>query len=197
MAPVDSSTVTPARLGGHYVMSGRLGVISSGCALALAASGLHPLAAQSAADSVQAATLRTLEAVIATYEPARQIRWYRAGNPFDLDGFYDKGLHWASRLEIYITVTHQATIWVRVYPQYYGHHVNLDRVHDPSGFMKQMLRFSYHNFFFWGLDDNLDAFAGYQFTLESGFPEESVKEVIKSIPLVDESVGDLTPFVFR
>jgi hypothetical protein len=48
-----------------------------------------------------------------------------------------------------------------------------------------------------GIDDNLDAFAGYQFTLESGFPEESVKEVIKSIPLVDGSVGVLTPFILR
>jgi hypothetical protein len=172
-------------------------VIRYGCALALAASGLRPLAAQSAADSVQAATLEKLEAVIATYEPAREIRWYRAGSPFDLDGFYDKSLHWSSRLEIYITVTRQSTIWLRVYPQYYGHHINLNRVHDPSGLMQQMLRFSYHNFFFWGLDDNRDAFAGYQFTLESGFPEAAVKEVIKSIPLIDGSVGDLTPFILR
>lgn len=115
----------------------------------------------------------------------------------NLDGYYDKGLKWAQRFEISITVTHQSTIWIRVYPQYYGHHINLDHVHDPNGCMRQMLRMSYHNFFFWGLDDNRDAFAGYQFTLESGFPEQAVKEVIKSIPLIDESVGDLTPFIFR
>jgi hypothetical protein len=175
----------------------RAHVIRYRCALALAASGLQPLAAQSAADSVQAVTLAKLKAVIASYQPAQGIRWYRASDPFDLDGFYDKRLHWASRLEIYITVTRQATIWLRVYPQYYGHHINLSRVHDPNGLMQQMLRFSYHNFFFWGLDDNRDAFAGYQFTLESGFPEEAVKEVIKSIPLIDESVGDLTPFILR
>jgi hypothetical protein len=175
----------------------RANVIWYGCALAVASSGLQPLAAQSAGDSVQAVTLEKLKAVIAAYEPARQIRWYRAGDPFALDGFYDKGLHWASRLEIYIYVTRQATIWLRVYPQYYGHHINVNRVHDSNGLMQQMLRFSYHNFFFWGLDDNRDAFAGYQFTLESGFPEEAVKEVIKSIPLIDESVGDLTPFILR
>jgi hypothetical protein len=166
-------------------------------AVALAASAIQPLAAQSAADSVQAVTLEQLKAVIATYEPAQNIRWYRASDPFDLDGFYDKGLRWSSRLEIYITVTHQATIWVRVYPQYYGHHINLNRVHDPNGLMQQMLRLSYHNFFFWGLDDNRDAFAGYPFTLESGFPEAAVKEVIKSIPLIDASIGDLTPFIVR
>jgi len=177
--------------------SGPLRVISYGFALALTASGVQPLAAQTAADSVQAATLEKLKAVIATYEPAQAMRWYRAGDPFALDGFYDKGLHWSSRLEIYIYATHQATIWLRVYPQYYGHHINLNRVHDPNGLMQQMLRFSYHNFFFWGLDDNKDAFAGYQFTLESGFPEAAVKEVIKSIPLIDESVGDLTPFILR
>lgn len=178
-------------------MSNRLRVVWYGCALVLAGSGLRPLAAQSAADSSQAATLEKMKAVIATYEPAREIRWYRASDQFDLDGFYDKGLRWSSRLEIYITVTRQATIWVRVYPQYYGRHINLQRVHDPNGLMQQMLRSSYHNFYFWGLDDNLDAFAGYQFTLESGFPEESVKEVIKSIPLIDGSVGDLTPFIVR
>jgi hypothetical protein len=178
-------------------MSGRLSVICQGGALLLAASGLQPLGAQSAADSVQAVVLEKLKAVIATYEPAREIRWYRANDAFDLDGFYDKGLHWSSRLEIYITVTRQATIWLRVYPQYYGHHINVNRVHDPNGLTRQMLRFSYRNFFFWGLDDNLDAFAGYQFTLESGFPEAAVKEVIKSIPLIDGSVGDLTPFILR
>ena len=156
-----------------------------------------PLGAQSANDSVQAATLAQLKGVVASYEPAREIRWYPANGAFDLDGFYDKQLKWAHRLEVDITVTHQATIWIRVYPQYYGHHINLDHVHDPNGFMQQMLRNSYHNFFFWGLDDNRDAFAGYQFTLESGFPEAAVKEVIKSIPLVDGAVGDLTPFIFR
>jgi hypothetical protein len=176
-------------------VSSRLGIIWYGCALVLAAGGHRPLAAQSAADSAQAATLEKLKAVIAAYEPAREIRWYRASDPFDLDGFYDKGLRWSSRFEIYITVTHQGTIWLRVYPQYYGHHINLNRVYDPNGLTRQMLRFSYHNFFFWGLDDSLDAFAGYQFTLESGFPEEAVKEVIKSIPLIDGSVGDLTPFI--
>ena len=142
-------------------------------------------------------SLPSVSAVIATYQPAQQIRWYRANSPWDLDGYYDKGLKWASRFEIYFTVTHQSTIWLREYPQYYGHHINMNHVHDPSGCMQQMLRFSYHNFFFWGLDDNRDAFAGYQFTLESGFPEAAVKEVIKSIPLIDESVGDLTPFILR
>jgi hypothetical protein len=159
--------------------------------------GAQTLSAQSPNDSVQAATLAQLKTVIASYEPAQAIRWYRANDPFDLDGFYDKGLKWANRLEIYITVTRQATIWIRVYPQYYGHHVNLEHVHDSTGLMRQMLRLSYHNFFFWGLDDQRDAFAGYQFTLESGFPEAAVKEVIKSIPLVDGAVGDLTPFIFR
>jgi len=168
-----------------------------GLALALTATCLRSVSAQSPADSVQAATLDRLKAVIAQYEPARDIRWIRASGPFDLEGYFDKGLHWASRFEIYITVTHQGTIWLRVYPQYYGHHINLNRVHDPSGLMQKMLQMSYHNFFFWGLDDNVDAFAGYEFTLESGFPEEAVKEVIKSIPLIDESVGDLTPYILQ
>ncbi|HZS62704.1 MAG TPA: hypothetical protein VFA43_25820 [Gemmatimonadaceae bacterium] len=166
-------------------------------ALVLATGGLPPLGAQqSVNDSVQAATLAQLEGVIASYEPAKAIRWYRANDAFDLDGYYDKGLKWSNRLEIHITVTRQQTIWIRVYPQYYEHHINLDHVNNANGLMQQMLKMSYHNFFFWGLDDNRTAFAGYQFTLESGFPEAAVKEVIKSIPLIDGSVGDLTPFIY-
>jgi hypothetical protein len=141
-------------------------VIRYGCALALAAGGLQPLAAQSAADSVQAVTLEKLKAVIAAYEPAREIRWYRAGSPFDLDGFYDKSLHWSSRLEIDFTVTHQSTIWLRVYPQ------------SGAGRQSRCVR-------------GLPVHAGI------GLPEAAVKEVIKSIPLIDESVGDLTPFIVR
>jgi hypothetical protein len=34
------------------------------------------------------------------------------------------------------------------------------------------------------VDDVSDMFAAYAFTLESGFPEEAIKVVLRSIPLV-------------
>jgi len=45
------------------------------------------------------------------------------------------------------------------------------------------------------LDDASDVFAAYSFTLESGFPEEAIKEVLRSIPLVDQSVGEMVQFI--
>jgi hypothetical protein len=41
----------------------------------------------------------------------------------------------------------------------------------------------------------LDVFAGFTFTLESGVPEEAIKVVIRSIPLLDPSVGELKPLI--
>ena len=114
-------------------------------------------------------THQKLEALLATFGPAPEIRWYRADYPFDSDGFLDKPLHYETRFEIHITVTHERTIWIRVYPAFSGHRFNLDSVSDPAAFKKKLLQFSYHNFFFWGADDNLDVFAGYQFTLGSAF----------------------------
>jgi hypothetical protein len=106
-------------------------------------------------------------------------------------GYFDKGLNHASRFQIIITITDKATIWFRVYPLWSGDYINIDEASDPNGLMRKLLRDSYHNFFFWGVDDDSDVFAGYEFTLESGFPEEAIKVVIRSVPLIDGSVGEL------
>jgi len=45
-----------------------------------------------------------------------------------------------------------------------------------------------------GMDDSHDLFAGFTITLESGFPEEAVRIVLRSIPLVDDAVGDLARY---
>jgi hypothetical protein len=148
--------------------------------------------AQINADSVQTVTRDTLEPLLATYAPAQETRWHRSPtDPFTIVGYFAKNLKYAERFEIVLTVTDKATIWFRVYPQWGGDYINLDKVRDASGLMQKLLRFSYHNFFFWGADDALDVFAGYQCTLESGFPEEAIKVVIRSVPLLDEDVGEV------
>jgi hypothetical protein len=109
-------------------------------------------------------------------------------------GYFDKDLTYASRFEIFLTITNKATIWFRVYPMW-SDYINIDEARDASGLTRWLLRDSYRSFFFWGVDDDSDVFAGYEFTLEDGFPEETIKVVIRSVPLIDGSVGEMRPFI--
>ena len=84
---------------------------------------------------------------------------------------------------------------MRVYPRVNGAYINLNRVRPRSGFMERLLRKSDQSFLHWAADQALDVFAGYTFTLESGFPDEAIKVVSRSIPLLDESVGELAPMI--
>jgi hypothetical protein len=65
----------------------------------------------------------------------------------------------------------------------------------PVGLWAVLTASAAHNFLHWGVDDVSDVFAAYTFTLESGFPEEAIKVVLRSIPLVDESVGEIVQFI--
>ena len=71
----------------------------------------------------------------------------------------------------------------------------MDRVRDPNGLALEVLHLSAHTFVHWGVDDASHVFAAYAFTLESGFPEEAITEVLRSIPLVDASVGEVVQFI--
>ena len=59
--------------------------------------------------------------------------------------------------------------------------------------MRQLLRLSDTNFLYWGADQTGDIFAGYTFTLESGFPEEAIRVILWSIKPLDEYVGQMRP----
>jgi len=100
-------------------------------------------------------------------------------------------------LEIVISVTKSQTIGFRIYPHYKGGYINVNNVSDGAGLMKQLLRMSDRNFLFWGVDDAYDVFAGYTVTLESGFPNEAMKVVLRSIRNVDQFVGDMEPAIGR
>ena len=58
--------------------------------------------------------------------------------------------------------------------------------------MRQLLRLSDKNFLFWGMDDSSDVFAGYTFTLESGFPDRAIEIVLYSIKPIDKYVGEMS-----
>ena len=48
---------------------------------------------------------------------------------------------------------------------------------------------------FWGVDGSYDIFAGYTVTLESGFPNEAMTVVLRSIRSLDQFVGDMKPVI--
>ena len=118
-------------------------------------------------------------------------------NPYNFVGTMEAGMNFShvENLEIVISVTKDETIGFRVYPHYKGGYINIDKAKDPLGFAKRLLVMSDSNFLFWGVDESGDAFAGYTFTLESGFPTEAIVIVLRSIRNTDEFVGKLRPFI--
>jgi hypothetical protein len=61
--------------------------------------------------------------------------------------------------------------------------------------MRKLLILSHKNFLFWGSDDGGDIFAGYTFTMESGFPDKAIEIVLYSIAPLDQYVGEMRPFI--
>jgi hypothetical protein len=116
-------------------------------------------------------------------------------NPYNFVGSMTTGIANAESLEIVISVTKSSTIGFRIYPHYKGGYINLDKARDPSGFMRKLLYYSDQNFLFWGADETADVFCGYTVTLESGFPQEVIVIVLRSIRNTDMFVGQLRPFV--
>jgi hypothetical protein len=116
-------------------------------------------------------------------------------NPYNFVGSMTAGLSNAESLEVVISVTKSDTIGFRVYPHYKGGYINLGKAKDGRGLMRRLLYLSDQNFLFWGADDVGDVFSGYTVTLESGFPEDAIVIVLRSIRNTDKYVGELRPFV--
>ena len=113
--------------------------------------------------------------------------------PFNLVGSLKDGLKNADSYEIVIGVSTDQTIGFRVFPHYKGAYINLDKVKNGTGLMRQLLLLSDRNFLFWGADQTGDIVAGYTFTRESGFPEAALTIVLRSIPNLDPYVGQMVP----
>jgi hypothetical protein len=113
--------------------------------------------------------------------------------PFNYVGVLKQGLVNADSFEIVISVTANETIGFRIYPHYKNGYINIDNVKNSPGVMRQLLRLSDRAFLFWGADESGDIFTGYTFTLESGFPEEAIRIVLRSIVNSDKFVGEMRP----
>lgn len=115
--------------------------------------------------------------------------------PFNYVGSLKTGLINADSFEIVISVTASDTIGFRIYPHYKSDYINVDKVKNSAGLMRLLLRLSDRAFLFWGADSSGDIFTGYTFTLESGFPEEAIRIVLKSIVNSDKFIGEMRPFI--
>ena len=115
--------------------------------------------------------------------------------PFNYTGSLKAGLVNTESFEIVISVTPKDTIGFRIYPHYNKGYINVDKVKDRAGLMRLLLRLSDRAFLFWGADESGDIFTGYTFTLESGFPQEAIRIVLRSIVNSDKFVGEMRPFI--
>ena len=62
-------------------------------------------------------------------------------------------------------------------------------------FARKLLLFTEQNYMYWGADEMGDVFSGFTISLESGFPQEVMVIVLRSIKSSDECVGELRPFI--
>jgi hypothetical protein len=115
--------------------------------------------------------------------------------PYNYVGTLRTGLVNAESFEIVISVTQKETIGFRIYPHYKNGYINVDKATDRAALMRLLLRLSDRAFLFWGADEAGDVFTGYTFTLESGFPEEAISIVLRSIVNSDKFVGEMRPIL--
>lgn len=116
-------------------------------------------------------------------------------NPFNFVALKRDGLTNADAMEIVISVTDSETIGFRIYPHTKTGYINLDKAKDSFGLARTLLHMSNTNFLYWGADETDDVFAGYTFTLESGFPDKAIEIVLYSIAPLDGFVGQMRPFL--
>ena len=142
------------------------------------------------------ATREKLRTVLDTAGPKINVSFRQSDKqPYNFVGVLKTGLKNADALEIVISVSAQDTIHFRIFPHYKDSYVNVDKAVSGPGLMRQMVSFSDKNFLFWGADNSGDVFAGYNFTLESGFPEASLNVVLRSIANVDTFIGQMRPAI--
>jgi len=142
------------------------------------------------------ATREKLRALLNAEGPKINVTFRQSDKqPYNFVGVMKTGLKNADALEIVISVSAQDTIHFRIFPHYKDSYVNVDKVASGAGLMRQMVRFSDQNFLFWGADSSSDIFAGYNFTLESGFPDAAINIVLRSIANVDTFIGQMRPSI--
>jgi hypothetical protein len=138
------------------------------------------------------ATREKVRALLAEGGPKINVAFRQSDkNPYNFVGILSTGLTNADSFEVVVSVSDQDTIHFRIYPHYKGAYLNLEKVANSTALMRQMLRYGDKNFLYWGCDETLDIFAGFNFTLESGFPDASIRIVLSSVKKLDKYVGEM------
>lgn len=145
-------------------------------------------------DATRIRTRESLAALLDKAGPGVNVAFRQSTKqPFNYVGVLKQGLVNADSVEIVISVTTNDTIGFRIYPHYKNGYINIDKAKNGPGLMRQLLRLSDRAFLFWGADESGDIFTGYTFTLESGFPEEAIQIVLRSIVNSDKFIGEMRP----
>ena len=151
---------------------------------------------QTSADAARIKTREQLAQLLDTAAQKTKISFRRSEKqPFNYIGLLKDGLTNADSMEVVIGVTADQTIGFRIYPHYRGAYINVDKAKNGTALMRLLLRLSDRAFLFWGADEAGDIFTGYTFTLESGFPEEAISIVLRSIVNSDKFIGEMKPFI--
>jgi hypothetical protein len=119
-------------------------------------------------------------------------------NSYNFSASMTDGLEDAESMEIIVMVGRNDILTVRVFPHISGNkYINIDRASNGTGLMRKLLANNAGDFFHWGMDDVYDVFAEFTFTLESGFPQESLDVVLRSVELLDKKVGEMGLLIGR
>jgi len=142
------------------------------------------------------ATREKLRGVLTANGPKVNIDFRQSEkNVYNFVGVLKTGLTNAESFEVVVGVSTDDTIGFRIYPHYRGTYINLDKAANGTALARQLLKLSNSNFLFWGADETNDIFAGYTFTLESGFPDQAIAVVLWSIKPLDQYIGQMKPLV--
>jgi hypothetical protein len=153
-------------------------------------------AAQTDKTARRDATREKLRSVLTATGPKVNIDFKQSEkNAYNFVGVLKTGLTNAESFEVVVGVSTDDTIGFRIYPHYRGGYINLDKAANGTALARQLLRLSNTNFLFWGVDETNDVFAGYTFTLESGFPDQAISVVLWSIKPLDQYIGQMRSLV--
>jgi hypothetical protein len=170
--------------------------LSAVCLPTRAAGAMTPVHSQPDDEAVRNRTRQRLGELLEKAGPDIKVSFTQSQKqPYNYVGSLTTGLVNAESFEIVISVTPKDTIGFRVYPHYNKGYINVDKVKDRPSLMRLLLRLSDRAFLFWGADETGDIFTGYTFTLESGFPDEAIKIVLRSIVNSDKFIGEMRPFI--
>ena len=150
-------------------------------------------------DANREATRERVRAALQATGPRMNVNFKQSERqPFNFVGSLTDGLTNSESMEILILIGRNDVLTVQAYPHLTGNkYINIDRSPNGTGLMRRLLSNNDGQFFYWGMDDVYDVFAAFTFTLESGFPSESLDMVLRSIPLLDKKVGEMALLIGR